>query len=251
MNQTTAPKAPWQSSEYASLLQRYAALETVHTAQDVAAQALSVQLRTPLCVANCGLCCTINTPVITEIEARYIVASLFTVPTSKVLQRCEEWITRDIPGVTSITKAPEMRQLTDKERRSLSYEGQAVQQSQCPMLGEDKSCLIHSIRPISCRAWGVTKAAAPYCKRKRAVFESQNNLAYLTSAPQVQRAIKQLGNTGYCGFLPVLVYRLAKPKELQRLIEDGKVATAKLTLGNIQPWFVFESQTDDGSRVCF
>jgi len=228
-------------------LAQYAALQKLYALQDTAYQELSSALKVPLCIPNCGKCCEIQTPVVTELEARYAVSSLLMLPNvvrKAALDRMQEWITRPLPGVNTFSAAPEARVLSEDERKALIPQGEIVQSSPCAFLGTDKGCLIYPLRPIACRAWGVTRPVQAWCRRPRGQGESAANVAYLTglTAERIRQAIKDLGSTGICGFLPTLVMRLSKPKELQTLIEEGKVATARLTLGNMQPWYIFEEQ---------
>ena len=213
----------------------FQALKAVHAAYDLAAGQLSRQLGVPLCVENCGLCCMVNVPYSYGIEAAYAVSNLVAEGNLQIiLDRAKDWldekhglsICHPIMGGEEVETPPE-----------LNREINLLARSCCPFLDQDKRCLIHLYRPLTCRAFGVTRIAHNDCKRPLGKYETAKTAYFgglgATAIKEVlDKLIAEDPNPigSLSGFFPSLIYAIAKPAEYRRLAMSGKVATAKLVL---------------------
>lgn len=56
-------------------------------------------------------------------------------------------------------------------------EGLTVLRGRCPLLGDDLRCTIYEVRPLGCRAWGITNQPARWCKRPAGLGEDESHRA--------------------------------------------------------------------------
>ena len=138
--------------------------------------------------------------------------------------------------------------LLERHKQATSYEGmpvgkvspqirdewRALSVSQCPFMTEDKRCLIHQVRPLACRAFGVTRDAAEICPRppgkgetltQRIVIKSD---AFKKTVDAFTDSCKNKNPEWIIrGFVPSLLYRAAEPEKFRKMVKDNQIATAK------------------------
>lgn len=208
---------------------------------------LSRTVGVPICVDGCGLCCTTNTPSAWGIEVKRAAAWLWEQPPverAKILDRIENWLLKPVleveppvdPPMT--IRNPQLGKLTVGSRQIDTLHVLATTRGRCPMLGDDLRCSVYEVRPLACRAWGVTNFAAHYCKRpqgrgesptSRAIFAGSGTvnlrasiralLAHLHDKPKLTRS----------AFFPTALYAEFRDKRLMELLP--RIATTKLTGG--------------------
>lgn len=198
----------------------------------------------PSCVEACGLCCQHNTPAVTEPEAAYILAHLPSM--SQPLQNrlwaaLERWLTDPAPP------GPDPGSRAD-----------AMLAQSCPFLGtkeEGFPCLIHEVRPLSCRAYSVTMGPQMFCQRPKVWYENETRWGALVDGPLVD-ALRQGVRVFYklirkspagmrSGFLPWYVARLWRPDRVKTL-----PVTPERTLEQPEPAaLLFEEQAPSGWRL--
>jgi len=230
-------------------LECFQALKAVHAAYDLAADQLSQQLGVPLCVEDCGLCCMVNVPFAYGIEAAFAVANLlFSDNLPEILARAKDWleeshglsIHHEIIGGETL----EVSQALNNEINSLA-------RTCCPFLDDDKRCLIHHYRPLTCRAFGVTRIAHNDCKRPLGKNEVTKT-AYFggLGATAIKDVLDWLlaedpnpiGSQS--GFFPSLIYAIARPNKYRKLAMSGNVATAKLILSKGAQGLLWQDQLE-------
>lgn len=213
-------------------------LEAIHKDLDYLEATLSFHLGGPICVPNCGRCC-MQSFLVPEISAQYIASRIKSLPAQRqevIVGRLERWLLYELPGV----------------RFNFSDNGdgeneQAVRQSEytdtsrlwCPFLNEDKRCLIHPWRDVTCRAWGVTRPMSSICLRPVYEGETEEARHYIGSGNklveevQFQTALLKGFLGDYLptalrkGWLPTIVYRLLRPKQWDTIsakVQETKIA---------------------------
>lgn len=167
----------------------FAYLHRIWEAFRAAEAELATTLGVPLCVENCGLSCTTNTPSATRIEVKracsYIL-SLSGDDRARILDRIEAWLLRPVLEV----EEPLDPRLSVKRPRLgrapgaplPSSEVGAVTMGRCPMLDEQLRCSVYEARPLACRSYGVTRRAGPYCQRPTGLGETDSGRMVLRGA---------------------------------------------------------------------
>jgi len=227
----------------------FQALKAVHAAYDLAAGELSRQLGVPLCVENCGLCCLVNVPFSYGIEAAYAISNLIAENNLRaILDRAKDWLEenqafteyqKDIPtkhrhlSIFGTVEGGQRLEISPE----LNGEINALASTPCPFLNQEKRCTLHPYRPLTCRAFGVTRIAHRDCKRPLGRGEVAKT-AYFggMGATAIKEVLDKLlaedpnpiGSLS--GFFPSLLYAVAKPTEYRKLARSGKIAMAKLVL---------------------
>lgn len=201
-----------------------------------------------ICIAGCGKCCEHNTVQCMTIEAINAVSIL--------------------TGQGKLTQAVSIAEgwLLDHHKQAPTYEGMvegrllpagihaefiALAGLPCPFLAENKECLIHDARPISCRAYGITRTGKGFCPRPTGKGETVTNLMYI-QAPGLRQDIEKF-KTRYTrshpewtifGLLPTLIFRAAKEKEFRKLVKDNRIASAKLVGSQVDMTLIWQPQLD-------
>lgn len=205
-------------------------------------------IKAPICV-SCGQCCQANTPQMMAIEAMNAVSVLAgNGKLIEALARAEHWLT------TRHAIAP-------------SYEGQyagcylppkikdehvALVSSPCPMLTDDKQCFIHEVRPMACRAFNVTWTPGfPACSRPPGKNEQHSARLYL-KCPELKDHIAKFKE--FCreveprfilyGFVPTMIYRAGREVDFYRLVQDNRIASAKIVGDDIDKDILWQEQHD-------
>jgi Fe-S-cluster containining protein len=164
------------------LIRGFALLHRVWDGFREARDAVQAATGKPLCVDGCGLCCVTNTPSAWGIEVTRAASWLHEQTPAyraQVLDRVETWLTKPVlevepPTVPSfINFTPLMgKQKLDARNPEHQIEMAAQTRGRCPLLGPDLRCMVYEVRPLGCRAWGLTTIPEPYCKRPQGLGES-------------------------------------------------------------------------------
>ena len=215
------------------MLETFQQLRAIHRLMGDAETWLTKQLGVPLCIPNCGLCCSRNVLAIHSIEASLIISELIGQGKTRYIDAARSWLLDRHPGVDTYEGVP-YGVITGKTREEWDY----LSSTPCIFLQEDKMCAIHSSRPLTCRAYGVTRVASEYCPRPIGKGESYVKRRYVGGEPLklIKDAwglfIQGLKNTHpdwmKQGFMPTMIFRQARDLEFRSMIADNTIATAKL-----------------------
>lgn len=218
------------------------ALEKVQTTLREEQELLEKDIGVPICIENCGKCCECNSITVRAIEAAQIIAWLKKQPQSfqsKILDICHTWLIQDDPyvairmgiGTSALTAAGQDR--LNSEINYITY------RTACPMLDENKRCLIHPVRPLQCRTFGVTRVVPPeVCPRpigegeygRNRAFRSNETVQTLRNALDILRNVCE--DQGYSGsmYIAAAIYLEMKPRLFYELIYHNKIATTRTML---------------------
>lgn len=248
LDELPRPAAPWES-----LLRLWRGLRQVWDLLEEAQREVERHNGGhPVCVERCGLCCTRSLPIVSRLEVSYIVGQL---PGGKqgeeVRRRALRWLTTPNPRLQA-QGLPQRTQLSPEQLAQLQADNAVLQEGPCPFLGERLECLIHDVRPLVCRSYGVTLPADPWCPRPLFGIETANarhsvpmdtplgeKIAAVLRA--TWRAMKFFGREDLAeiGPLPTLMAEAlegeAKVKELQAAgqIQDAKLGKGRWVLPDI------------------
>jgi Fe-S-cluster containining protein len=225
------------------------AMHRMYTMFDGATNLLSKHLGVSLC-EMCGRCCEQNTPLAYGLEAAYSVSRLIGRGKSDEMQwRIEGWLLdrqKECPTYEPLL----LDKLTFGLDNKIRDEVLALSRTPCPFM-ENKMCLIHEERGLTCRAYGVTHHIEG-CKRKLGKGESVTRRTIL-SGDAVAALKHSLGDAlDYCtketwrssGFLPTLIYSLLWPNKFQEMVSKGQIATAKLVMTQPSMAVIWEEQVE-------
>jgi len=233
-----------------SALKSLNALRLTYTAFESAASLLSKTLDIPLCV-QCGVCCQQNVPVAYGIEAAFALSVVLGQgKLDSVIDCTRSWML-DQHSQSPTKKNLILDQVGSGMEGKLQDEFLALAATQCPFL-EDKECSIHDARPLVCRAMGVTRTPSPRCKRPVGKGETPTSRDYIPT--EAQNALKYLINKSLesvpkptwsmAGFLPSLIFGLARPNEYQQMVQRGLVSTAKLVVTSPSMGILWQEQVE-------
>lgn len=207
-------------------------LREIHKLFDDTNDWLEKQLGVPICTPNCGICCSVNTVTIHTIEASLMLSSLVGMYPNYV-DAARAWLLDQHKGVT-LYKGMPRGLITGKLRE----EWDTLTRQPCIFLTLDMRCANYTMRPLPCRAYGVTKMASAYCPRPIGAGESRDGRQYVRGERQrhirqeVECFIKTVGGRNpdgvKMGLMPTMLFRQAREKEFRGLIEDNRIASAKL-----------------------
>jgi len=162
---------------------------------DTAQKELESELGVSICIPDCGKCCKSNCITTKPIEAAWVadwVRKQKPAVRDKVVKACENWLL-DTKGfqVFKGMNGKFLSEETDQIQGEMSW---LVYRGICPLLDEDNSCMIHPVRPIVCRAWGVTRNVPSWCPRPLGKYEEGDYRAYLnnTTTDKAKEAIEDL-----------------------------------------------------------
>ena len=196
----------------------------------------------PICIEKCGLCCQRSVPVVSRLEVEYIVGYLpTTTQVNEVRRRALDWL-----------KTPRL----DLQGQTAGRGAAMLERGPCPFLGEGAKCLMHSIRPLSCRGYGATTPQDVWCPRPLIGIETANaRHSVAKDTPLGTKIAGVLGGTwkamhyfgredlAVVGFLPRLVAEATSSQEVRRLRELGQVQDAKMAEGRwVKPDIFGESR---------
>ena len=228
-------------------------MEVTFRAFEAAEREISTALGVPLCIEGCGKCCEVSTPVVNVIETQMLASYLLGMDPatlSKILTICDGWLLDRDSRLTIYNKADTTRPVTVDEWARLQPEVNSLLNTMpCPMLAPDtKRCLVHEMRPLACRAYGVTHVPHPWCPRPLSAMESdearghvhENSLTGQKLRRMVHISIEQ--DTNGVRFLPTAIYSLLNPNKLNEYAESNLIASAKLVVLLSNPSIIFQSQ---------
>lgn len=233
-------------------LRTYLGLEAIYAGFERAALELEAARAAPICLEGCGLCCEINTPYSWSIEAEHVIASLLGIgKLATALDSCESWLLDRVAGLTYY--GPRQPRTQDDRQRVLEEVRLAARQP-CPFLDAEKRCVIHDVRPLACRAYGVTRLPSQFdCRAPLAAHETREaRMRYggpgeMALRQQVARFLNGLRleqRAGY--FLPTALLRQARPAVFQNL--QDRFATAKMIAFAQSPAMIWQEQLDQQWR---
>jgi len=229
------------------MIRAFLELREIYRVFEAAEEVLKEDIGVPLCLPNCGICCMCNVPPFMTIEAINAVSYLTG--------------TGRLRGIVSIAEG----WLLEKHNFATIYEGMprgwasprlrdewhAVIRSQCPFLGPHKQCLIYEVRPFTCRAFGITRDNSEICPRPLGKGESLTQRRYIP-APRLREAIEafrkrcEKKNTSWIisGSAPSAFYRCAEPEKFKKLVEDNRIASAKIIGIEYETSLMWQPQVD-------
>jgi Fe-S-cluster containining protein len=215
------------------MLQEFLGLRQIHKYLDETQAHLVKQLGVPVCIPDCGKCCQDNCVTIYSIEASLILSYVIGDGRTKVVDWCRGWLLEKHTAATTYTGIP-----YGVVSKQLKHEWDALVRTPCPMLTEDKKCYIHMMRPLVCRAYGVTRDAGIGCPRPIGKGESVNSRGYIGGdagdylEDEVNKFFGKMRTEhpdyAKVGFLPTMIFRQAREQEFRELIAENKIASAKL-----------------------
>jgi len=239
-------------------------LSRLHALWSVAANELQTTMASPTCVEGCGLCCEANTPLALGVEADWAASWLLSQPSSlrtKVLDRLRGWLLEQglvmvWPKVSlELNPLRGSQELDPESRRTLAAELSTLVRGPCPLLGEDRHCLVYEGRPLACRAYAVSRLPGPYCKRPlglgetnvcRAVWEGEGAEELRHLAVEFLSSLTPDPRLHTTSVLATAIYRRFRARDLERI--TSRVASAKLVESNAYTAILFQSQ-DDGHAL--
>ncbi len=227
------------------MIEAFMGLHLIQKAFDQAALDLQDQLGVSLC-RNCGECCEHNTPVWMAIEALNAVSVLAGRPVYRqAVSAAEGWLL-DRGRLTVFEGVP-----IGAPSSRLIDELHLITNGPCPFRSNG-GCLIYEARPLTCRAFGVTRESANYCRRP---FGKGETVTYrrwisdpcLRQAVDYYKAVIGKRNPSWLqhGQVPTLLYRAAREPKFRTLIKDNRIASAKLCSdGNVDLSLMWQPQVD-------
>lgn len=261
---------PVPSAEHTAQLQGFLHLESLHANLAEAQRQLEAQIGVPICVDGCGRCCLVNTPPAWGVEVEYAVQWLVQQPADKrekILDRCRQWL--ELPVLEEramgrsparIVRRPERGPrplLTDAMFQQMRPELEVAERGTCPMLDTTTmACMIHEVRPLACRTYGVTHLPQEFCPRPEGAGENATTRGIVEGDParlmfrQTQAmltAVRGYPRLADWEFLPTGLLRRFRPDVMDR-IQDA-VPTAKLLSGQHLAAALFEAQIDRANET--
>ncbi len=252
------PPPAWVATQ----LEAFMALEAIHKSWAAAQAELERTIGRSICVENCGLCCVHNCITGLGIEIDYAASWLATQDKtlrSKVLGRIRQWLDQPSIEVDPSYRGPGAKKprlgplgaLTKEQYTALAPELMACLHSPCPLMGEDYRCLIHEVRPLGCRAYGVTRLPGPECKRPSGLGETEESRAIIEGplSLEIQSQVEHLfgiitgdAHLTMWSFLATGLYRRFRPRDLERMAP--RIPTVKLIQGAVSGALLFQYQDD-------
>lgn len=236
------------------MLKQFIELRQIHQLFADSEAHLVNRLGVPICIANCGKCCEENCVTIYSIEASLILSYLIGDGKLKIIEWCRQWLLERHNSTPTYNGIP--RGVVGRE---LKHEWDMLTNSPCPMLSQDRKCQIHLMRPLVCRAYGITRSAGPYCPRPRGKGEDINRCAYIGGEPAAfldDTINKWFGalraehpDFSKIGFLPTMIFRQAREKEFRELIAENKIASAKLIGTDATTQILFEKYAEGATNI--
>lgn len=228
------------------MIKAFVELSALHQVFHAAQGHLEKKLGVPICIPTCGACCQVNVPGCMVIEGANIVSHLIGQGRlAAVAQVAEDWLLARHKEAGIYRGMPVGLVPQDIKREEL-----ALTQSRCPFLAaQDLKCMIHDTRPLVCRAYGVTRDPEG-CPRPMGRGEGLTSRAVVDST-EVRRLVESF--KVYCqkqpawtirGFAPAIVYRAAYPDKFRALVDDNRVASAKVIGTAMDCSLMWQQQVD-------
>lgn len=228
-------------------IQAFIYLHQIQKGFDGLAEELEQLLKTPVCIEKCGKCCEINTPQWTAIEAMNAVSVLAgNGKLDEALKRAEYWLTQkdeaiSYEGMLAGCFVPS----------KIKEEHWKISRAQCPMLDDDKRCVIHEARPLACRAGGVTVEYFGFCPRPQGRGEPATSRMYL-KCPDLKAEIANFKEEArridpkfvIYSFVPTMLFRAAREVKFYEMVHDNKIASAKIVGTDLDTTLLWQEQKD-------
>mgnify|MGYP001616152200 CR=1 FL=1 len=222
-------------------------LREIHQVFAAADEVLAKDVGVPLCLPKCGICCQQNVPHAMTIEGINAISVLTGQGRLRqMVSICEGWLLEHSSFATIYKGMPiglASPQLRDEWYRT--------SRSQCPFLDRDMRCMVYEVRPLTCRAYGVTRDNSELCPRPLGRGESMT-ARRIIPAPLLRDKVDSF--RGRCqqknkvwvisGFFPTVIYRAAEEKKFARLVRDNLIAGAKIIGMDIDTTLMWQPQVD-------
>ena len=246
-NHAKGPRAAEES------LRPLVGLEATYRAFDAATKELERTIGVPVCIPGCGKCCAVTVPAIWRVEAQFLASWLLgqEARLNQVLSICEGWLLGRHPF---LTMGGLQGNLSSEQWDRLRPEvDKLMMESPCPFLLEDKACMVHGGRALTCRAYGATRLPARFCPRPLSRMENLEVRAHIGDdtplGGKLRRMVEEVvrrgaGKTGV-RFLPTAVYELFRPSKLNGYANDGLIASAKLVTMQRNPAILFQRELNE------
>jgi Fe-S-cluster containining protein len=214
---------------FETLINRFAKLEVLHGFFDQAEKEVTDTIGVPICMANCGKCCEHNVVMAWGIEVESIASYLIADDPllKKVMDRCEGWLTEAVGPVYTVNQLKaDIHRLIGKTHQLIT--------GRCPLL-DGTQCLIHPVRPVTCRAFGVTTYPRG-CNRPPGYGETEDRKAINGGmAGPIVEAVNQFlvecSDNNYdvsVGLLPTMLMSRLRSRKFTGLVDSGKIDPIKL-----------------------
>lgn len=240
----------------ADKVQLMAEYHLVTRAWDAAQIAVEGAIGASICMSGCGRCCAVTTVLAMDIESAFAISWLLGQPSEvcePLVERCKGWLVDRTPGLTLYGGEIQNPARLHQEVQHLLF------QSPCPFLTDSKACAIHEARPLTCRAYGVTRQAGSICPRPPGVNEGSGFRAHIGDQSEagrvmramVQRLLRNSASQGllHCRFLATAIVMSMAPDFFNAQVDDGRVATAKLAELPFTPSILFQDQLEQVVRA--
>ena len=234
------------------MLQEFMGLREIHKCIDETEAHLVSKLGVPICIPGCGKCCDCVSAY--SIEASLILSYVIGDGLTKIIDWCRGWLLEKQTRVTTYTGIP-----YGVVSGQLKQEWNALVNSPCPMLTEDKRCAIHQMRPLVCRTFGVMRDAGAGCPRPPGKGESANSRAYMggQASDILEDAVNKFfgkmraerPDYAKVGFLPTMIFRQAREQEFRELIAENKIASAKLIGTDVATQLLWAKQLQAATNI--
>jgi len=215
---------------FEALITRLSALDALHNLYQQAEAEIEHHIGRPICMPNCGKCCQHNVVMAWGVEVDGLASFLLGQGRllENVLNRCEAWLTENNRRIYSPGQL-----LKDRDR--LTTEAQFMITGRCPLLDEESKCLIHPMRPLSCRAYGVTTyprgCGRPYGNGESESRRATNSGMAVIIKEKFTALLKMCKDDSFSvsvGFLPTLLISKFRPFRFTSLADSGHVNPIKL-----------------------
>jgi Fe-S-cluster containining protein len=229
------------------MIEAFNQLRQLHKVFDLAEEMLEEDIGKPVCISSCGLCCQHNTPHWMTIEAIHAISVLTgTGRYTKAMSLAEGWLLEEhqqaktYEGMPIGWASPRVRE----EFNTLSL-------AQCPFLDATMRCSIHDVRPLTCRAWGVTRDSNGTCPRAPGKGETLTQRRYI-QAPVFRQIVenwrekckKKNPTWVTAGLVPTLLFRAGNEKKFRELVKDNKIASAKIIGVDFETTLMWQPQVN-------
>lgn len=260
---TKLPPIPQQERKAVGAL---ATLRLLYRFLEEGAQRFASERGAPICVEGCGLCCMLNTPAVTSVEAEYVTAvgfpRLSQETRARIRERIRAW---HHPSQVAFPfrGTQDLRTLTPAQSEAHLRDRVAATHATCPFFeSTTKQCLIWEWRPLPCRFYSFTRAPDSFCQRPLVGSETREQRRWLSRVHpvglEVREAVRGWWNlvrqervSETVGWLPNLVARYEYPRDLRHWLAEAPVPAARMMIGygNLPYPIDEEEAAQDRARV--
>jgi Fe-S-cluster containining protein len=215
-------------------------LERIYHLVERAEKNLVADIGVPICIPNCGKCCEINSITVRGVEARYIALWLQKQKPElrkMVEEICVEWLKRRHENV-GVYRGFGTARIEGESLDTLHNDvSQLLHKTPCPLLDENKQCLIHPARPLVCRTYGVSRVVPPdVCprplgRREEGIYRAFRKDADTEKAKELLSELRDINESRYMensGFIAARILIELNPQRFLNLVYHNYVASAKL-----------------------